>query len=87
MLHRFRSFHRHLIRQGQERGAFRAEVDAQVAAEQFVSGILGAEIQYYQDPARIDLSRTLECHVEQFLAWLTVPKTAATRASGGRKNV
>jgi TetR/AcrR family acrAB operon transcriptional repressor len=87
MLHRFRSFHRHLIRQGQERGAFRAEVDAAVAAEQFVSGILGAEIQYYQDPARIDLSRTLECHVEQFLAWLTVAKTAAKRASGGRKHV
>jgi len=87
MLHRFRSFHRHLIRQGQERGLFRADVDVAVAAVQFVSGILGAEIQYYQDPARIDLTRTLECHVEQFLAWLTVAKTDGPPASGGRPNV
>jgi TetR/AcrR family acrAB operon transcriptional repressor len=87
MLHRFRSFHRHLIRQGQERRVFRPEVDVVVAAEQFVSGILGAEIQYYQDPARIDLARTLECHVEQFLAWLAVSKTAGRRASGGRQHV
>jgi len=84
MLHRFRSFHRHLIRQGQDSGLFRAEVDVAVAAETFVSGILGAEIQYYQDPERVDLSRALETHVEQFLAWLTVPKGAGRRASGGK---
>lgn len=87
MLHRFRSFHRHLIRQGQEAGAFRREIDATVAAELFVSGILGAEIQYYQDPERIDVARTLECHVEQFLAWLAVAKTVARRAPGGRNDV
>jgi AcrR family transcriptional regulator len=87
MLHRFRSFHRHLIRQGQERGVFRREVDPAVAAEQFVSGILGAEIQYYQDPTQIDLSRTLACHVEQFLAWLAVAKATGRRASGGRQHV
>lgn len=87
MLHRFRSYQRHLIRQGQERGVFRTDVDLGVAAVQFVSGILGAEIQYYEDPARIDLTKTLECHVEQFLAWLTVPATPAGRDSGGRQHV
>lgn len=87
MLHRFRSFHRRLLRQGQERGVFRQDVDVAVAAAQFVSGILGAEIQFYQDPERIDLVTTLEFHVAQFLAWLTVPGTAAGPASGGRQHV
>ena len=87
MLHRFRSFHRHLLRQGQERGTFRGDVDVPIAAVQFVSGILGAEIQYYQDPEQIDLKKTLACHVEQFLAWLAVPRTAGGPVSGGRPNV
>ncbi len=73
MLHRFRSFHRHLIRRGVERGLFRADIDVAVAAETFVSGILGAEIQYYQDPQAIDIDRSLDLHVEQFLAWIAVP--------------
>lgn len=87
MLHRFRSFHRRLLRQGQERGVFRGDVDVPTAAVQFVSGILGAEIQFYQDPERIDLQKTLACHVEQFLAWLTVPATAGGPVSGGRQHV
>ena len=85
MLRRFRSFHRHLIRTGQERGVFRAEVDAAVAAEVFVAGILGAEIQYYQEPDDIDVVRTLELHAEQFLAWLAAPPRR--RTSGGNRNV
>jgi TetR/AcrR family acrAB operon transcriptional repressor len=84
MLHRFRSFHRHLIRQGQDRGTFRRDVDVVAAAELFVSGILGAEIQFYQDPERVDIVKTLELHVELFLAWLTVPKAAGRRSSGGK---
>lgn len=87
MLHRFRSFHRHLLRQGQERGLFRPDVDVPTAAVQFVSGILGAEIQFYQDPDRVDLHKTLACHVEQFLAWLTVPGTASGPVPGGRQHV
>jgi TetR/AcrR family acrAB operon transcriptional repressor len=86
MLRRFRSFHRHLIRQGQERGVFRAEVDVAAAAETFVAGILGAEIQYYQEPEAIDVARTLELHVEQFLAWIAAPR-ARRPASGGKRHV
>jgi hypothetical protein len=85
MLQRFRSFHRHLIRTGQERGRFRPEVDAAVAAEVFVAGILGAEIQYYQDPDAVDVVRTLDLHAEQFLAWLAAP--ARRKTSGGNRNV
>ena len=82
MLRRFRSYHRHLIRRGQESGRFRGDVDAALAAETFVSGILGAEIQYYEDPETIDISRTLEVHVEQFLAWISAAP-ARRRARGG----
>jgi TetR/AcrR family acrAB operon transcriptional repressor len=73
MLRRFRSFHRHLIRQGQESGLFRDDVDPAAAAETFVAGILGAEVQFYQDPDAIDVRSSLETHVDQFLAWLTTP--------------
>jgi TetR/AcrR family acrAB operon transcriptional repressor len=84
MLHRFRSFHRHLIRQGQDLGVFRKEIDVGAAAETFVSGILGAEIQYYQDPDAIDVRKTLEWHVEQFLAWLATPRPSGRGVSGGK---
>jgi AcrR family transcriptional regulator len=87
MLHRFRSFHRYLIRKGQDLKLFRVDIDVAVAAEVFVSGILGAEIQYYQDPQSVDLVRTLEVHVEQFLAWLSLSGTAPRRIRGGKRNV
>jgi AcrR family transcriptional regulator len=87
MMHRFRSFHRHLIRQGQESGVFRSDVDPAVAAETFVSGILGAEIQFYQEPEAFDVAKTLDCHVDQFLAWLASPRMARRRVAGGKQHV
>ena len=83
MMRRFRSFHRDLIRRGQEHGRFRADVDPGLAAQTFVSGILGIEIQYYQDPASIELDESLEKHVDQTLAWLSAPTAARRRDSGG----
>jgi AcrR family transcriptional regulator len=83
MMRRFRSFHRDLIRRGQEHGRFRGDLDPGLAAESFVSGILGIEIQYHQDPASIDLDRSLENHVDQTLAWLSAPDAARRRTSGG----
>jgi len=71
MLRRFRTFHRRLIRQGQETGLFRADVDAALASETFVAGILGAEVQFYQDPDATDVRRSCEMHADQFLAWLS----------------
>lgn len=86
MLRRFRSFHRHLLRTGQERGVFRDDVDPAVAAESFVGGILGAEIQHYQEPDAIEIARLLESHVDQFLAWISLPRPRR-RASGGQTDV
>lgn len=72
MLQRFRGFHRHLIRQGQEAGLFRDDIDVSRAAETFVAGILGAEVQFYQDPESTDLRRSCDMHADQFLAWLAL---------------
>ena len=87
MLHRFRSFHRRLIRRGQEQGAFRRDLDVAVAAATFVSGILGAEIQFYQEPDSFDVATTLDCHVDQFLSWVAEPRAARRRVAGGKQNV
>lgn len=84
MLRRFRSFHRHIIRTGQDRGAFRADLDPAVAAETFVSGILGAEIQFYQDPDAVDIVRSLDSHVEQFLAWASARRGRKGTKGGGQ---
>jgi AcrR family transcriptional regulator len=72
MLRRFRGFHRHLIRQGQEAGLFRTDIDLARAAETFVAGILGAEVQFYQDPESTDLRQSCDMHADQFLAWISV---------------
>jgi len=72
MLRRFRTLPHHLIKLGQNDGLFRADVDAALAAETFVAGILGAEVQFYQDPELVDVRRSCEMHADQFLAWLSV---------------
>jgi TetR/AcrR family transcriptional regulator, acrAB operon repressor len=84
MMRRFRAYSRDLIRRGQDSGALRADVDAALAAQNFVSGILGTEIQYHQDPGSIDLDECLETHVDQILAWLAAPTAARRRAPGRR---
>ncbi len=70
MLQRFRAFHRRVIRDGQETGLFRKDVDVGRAAETFVAGILGAEVQFYQDPESTDLRQSCDMHADQFLAWI-----------------
>jgi AcrR family transcriptional regulator len=78
MMHRFREFLRDIVRSGQEHGEFRADVDANVAAEVYAGAIMGAEIQYYQDPKGFDLAATIDAFVKQYVGWLAAP------ASNGR---
>jgi len=80
MMHRFREFLRQLIRQGQERGEFRVDRDAAVAAEVYSGAIMGAEIQYYQDPREFDLAATIDAFVDQFVAWLAAPARTGAAA-------
>ena len=70
MMRRFRNLPRKLIQRGQEAGRFDRQHDATLAAEVFVAGQLGAELQYYQDPEGTDLRRTSDLQTKQFLAWL-----------------
>lgn len=82
MLRRFRSFLKYLIHTGQEAGTFRESCDSQVGADLMVGGILGAEVQFYQNREAFDLDRALEILVDQQLAWLQPtmgPKTASHR--------
>jgi AcrR family transcriptional regulator len=72
-----RAFVSEIIRRGQEAGAFRADVDAGAAAAAIAAGIMGAEIQHYQDPEEIDLRTVLDTIVEQLACWLAPPGNAA----------
>jgi len=71
ILRRFRSYLTGVIRLGQEKGVFRADVDAKLAAQMFAGGVIGAELQHYQDAERVDLGAVMQGVVAQLLAWLT----------------
>lgn len=81
ILRRMRRFLADVVRQGQEQRTFRTDVEPAAAAAALVAGIVGAEIQHYQDPDEIDLRAVLDTLVEQFAVWLA-PGSAA-RAAGG----
>ena len=83
MMHRFREFLANIVRLGQERGQFRADVDAGVAAEVCTGAIMGAEIQYYQDPQQFNLAATVAAFVEQYASWLSVAAGNGRAAHGG----
>jgi AcrR family transcriptional regulator len=81
MMERFRLFLRGIIEVGQERGVFRPELDAASAATVFAGAVMGAEIEYYQDPKAVDLENTLRTFLDQYLTWLRV---AERRSAAGR---
>jgi AcrR family transcriptional regulator len=81
ILRRFRSYLAGIVRLGQEQGVFRRDVDAAVAAQLFAGGVIGAELQHYQDAERVDLAVAMDAVVAQLVAWLT----ASTPAEAPRK--
>ena len=84
ILRRMRAFLTSVIRRGQQRGTLRHDVAPEAAAAVIAGGIIGAEVQHYQDPAEIDLRGVLDTLVEQLTAWLAVPgTTAGVAATGG----
>ena len=76
-MQRFREFLKSIVQRGQKAGQFRRDVDAAIAAEVFAGAIIGAEIQYYQDPEKINLTATLAAFVEQYVGWLSDTAAAA----------
>ena len=81
MMHRFREFLCGIVRRGQTSGELRRDVDAAIAAEVYAGAIMGAEIQYYQDPKNFDLAATLDAFVDQHVGWLS-----AAAPNGARRN-
>jgi AcrR family transcriptional regulator len=63
MMHRFRAFLRGIIEVGQHQGVFRSDVSAITAAGVYAGAVMGAEIEYYQDPQQVDLGE----HLRTFL--------------------
>lgn len=84
ILRRMRAFLGGVVRRGQQRGELRADVAPAAVAAVIMGGIIGAEVQHYQDPEEVDLRRVLDTLVEQLAAWLR-PGSAETgvAVSGG----
>ncbi len=70
MMRRFRDFLANTVHIGQRKGLFRDDLDPALAAQLFVSGLIGSEIQYYQDPKAIALRKSTHAATEQFVTWL-----------------
>jgi len=82
MMHRFREFLRSIVHRGQETGELRRDVNATLAAEVYAGAIMGAEIQYYQDPKGFNLAATLDAFVDQYVSWLSAPAPDGARRNG-----
>jgi TetR/AcrR family acrAB operon transcriptional repressor len=79
MMSRFRAFLRGIIESGQQQGIFRVDISSASASAVFAGAVMGAEIQYYQDPDTINLEETLATFVDQFLMWLASSAPGAER--------
>jgi AcrR family transcriptional regulator len=87
ILRRFRHYLADIIRVGQQQGVFRADVDAALAAQLFAGGVLGAELQHYQDAERVDLGGAVQGVVAQLLGWLAPgPAKVPAPDSAGRRS-
>jgi AcrR family transcriptional regulator len=86
ILRRMRAFLARVVRDGQQRGELRTDVSPEAAAAAIMGGIIGAEVQHYQDREEVDLRQVLDTLVEQLSAWLMPPSSApAGVAAGGGK--
>jgi AcrR family transcriptional regulator len=79
ILRGMRSYLAEVVRRGQREGTVRTDVDARAAAAMIAGGIMGAEIQHYQDPEQIDLRAVLDTLVEQLADWLAPVRTRGAK--------
>jgi AcrR family transcriptional regulator len=82
ILRRFRSYLAGIVRLGQEQGVFRNDIDAALAAQLFAGGVIGAELQHYQDSERVDLAVAMDGVVAQLMALLSTNPQPRAGGSG-----
>ncbi|RMD83298.1 MAG: TetR/AcrR family transcriptional regulator [Candidatus Dadabacteria bacterium] len=80
MMRRFRAFLRNLIQQGIAQGRFRRDIDAEAVAASYTSSVLGAEIQFYQDPERFAFEESVETAIDHLLEAIRSPRCLAPRS-------
>jgi AcrR family transcriptional regulator len=85
MMHRFRAFIAGIVRIGQQGGLFRFDVEPEGAARVFIAGVMGAEIQYYQDSTAVRLEDVLRGLMDQTFAWLCTSGGGAWLGSPGMR--
>jgi hypothetical protein len=78
ILRRMRAFLAGIVRRGQRRDVAPEAIAALVAG-----GIIGAEVQHYQDPDQIDLRGVLDTLVLQLEGWLVPPGDEPRAAATG----
>ena len=84
ILRRMRAFLAGIVRRGQQQGVLRGDVVPESVAAQIAGGIIGAEVQHYQDPDQIDLRGVLDTLVSQLEGWLAPPASEPrATATGG----
>ncbi len=81
MMRRFRGYVRNLIKDAQERDLFRTDRDPRAVAAGYVSWILGAEVQFYQDPQHFDFRAAMEVFLEQLISDLRSPARSESMPS------
>jgi len=79
ILRGMRSYLGEIVSRGQRAGTIRSDVDPAAVAATIAGGIMGAEIQHYQDPEQIDLRAVLDTLVEQLTDWLATPRTRGAK--------
>jgi AcrR family transcriptional regulator len=83
ILRRMRAYLASIVRRGQQRGTIRSDVVPEEAAALVAAGIIGAEVQHYQDPEELELRRVLDTLIEQLTAWLAPAGSGSGVAVGG----
>jgi AcrR family transcriptional regulator len=83
ILRRMRAFMTSVVRRGQQHGRLRSDVSPEAVATAIMGGIIGAEVQHYQDPEEVDLRRVLDTLVEQLTAWLALGGSGSGVAATG----
>jgi len=72
IMQRFRAFVASIVRIGQQQQVFRFDVEPAAAAAILVAGIMGAEIQHYQDSTAVNLEDVMRSLLDATFAWLCV---------------